>query len=180
MDITFAKDEILLKSDSIRVNSVLKPVPLKGSIPELNNIKKEYFDKRHRKMIKLTFRNGNFLMKDNPTWVKLSTLVEDARRFYESSKIGSRNPKEGHRIKTYKTAADFILEFASDPKIRYYKFLANRQAMDRESIITIEEFIGESIETSILFQLHTVKDNILLIWENVNDSRASILFAVLR
>jgi hypothetical protein len=175
-DIIFDKNELRLKPDSIRVNSVLKPIPFKGSIPELNNIKQEYFERKFHRLIKLKYRNGNFLTNDNPIWKELSKLIEEGKTYYETSLVTKRSPKKRFQVKTYDSFDQFISDFEKEPKINYYKFLAVKQSMNEVNIITIKEFIGGNVETSILFQLHTKKDKILLIWENVNESRASILF----
>src|ERR1700751_3269788 len=72
--VEFDKDMIRLKLPKI----ILKPIELKGSLPILNEIKKEYFERLLRGPFKFYFFQKSFQKEISSDWKKIAELIEPA------------------------------------------------------------------------------------------------------
>ncbi|MEI6946522.1 hypothetical protein V9K67_04920 [Paraflavisolibacter sp. H34] len=170
-DIDFSHDSIKVKP--ARIRRILKPIPYKGSLPCLNEIKEEYFVRQYNKPFKLVFSDSAFSPADSPAWEQINGLIERAieiHRFPGLPKIVKPRPR----------AAKPAPRLAAAPredngKADYLKLLAARQS-EAYRLITIREKYSGKTESSFLFRLHTLSGRILIVWENTNPARATYLF----
>ena len=171
-DIYFQKNKICFTAN--RLKKKLNPVHCKGVLDSLNQIKQEYFNRLFSdKSYKLTFLKGDLLLDHSPAWNKILETIEFAKEFYEFKYLMFTK----RRIKHFNHLTnEEIINLFSDSfsKSQYLKYLALKQ--DREFRI-IPEFLNNRFEESFLFRVYTKNKSILIVWENVNYSRATHIFS---
>lgn len=173
-DIIFSKDHI--KFDSTRLKTILKPIKIQGVFDSLNLIKKEYFQRLYpKKIFKLYFFEGDIVLEKSPGWKEIMTTIEFAKEFYEYKFLKIFNQGKYKIFKELSNTEINLLFEKEFSKSEYLKFLASLQNAQFK-IVPVMEFINNHTEESFLFRILTKKNNILIIWENVNESRATHLF----
>ena len=174
-DIIFGKDKI--EFDVKRLKTILRPVTIKGVIEGLNLIKGEYFNRLYaKKLFKLSFHKGELVQtpEASPGWPRLLNAIELAQDHYEI-KISKR--KKGSLRYNHKLEQHELLEIYDCllSHTEYLKYLANK--IDTEfRLIPVLEYANGKVEDSFLFRIRNKNGNILLVWENVNVSRATYIF----
>ncbi len=169
--VEFEKDRLRLKHPKI----ILKPLPLKGSLDILNNIKKEYFDRLFHRPFKLYYLNGIFQQSLSTDWEKIIGLIEPALE-YVQFKFPTSAAK--HKIGRFVNLSPKQIFDLYEPKFSkniYLKHLATKQHTSF-SIIPILEFHNNQKEESFIFRLKTNRNRILIVWENSKEGRATHLF----
>jgi hypothetical protein len=174
-DFIFKKDKIEIKTE--RIKTILLPIEWKGSFESLNLIKNEYFNKIHRGLFKMGFYNGELQKDLSPGWEKINNSIEKATEYYDF-KYNFKKINIEHNIFEELTNIQIMNFFENSfHKSHYLKYLATIQNSEYK-IIPIWEAINNTKEETFIFRLKTIKNNILVIWENANDSRASHLFLI--
>jgi hypothetical protein len=169
--VEFDKDILRLKLPKI----ILKPIELKGSLPILNEIKKEYFERLIRRPFKFYFFQNSFQKEISRDWKKIVELIEPALEFIEF-KIGTTSKKK--KIGKFKKLSAKQVFDIYEPKFsknEYLKLLATKQSPDY-AVIPILENRNYQNEESFIFRLRTGTGRILIVWENFSDGRATHLF----
>lgn len=174
-DIIFEKNKI--KFDIKRLKAILTPVNSPGILECLNLIKDEYFQRLYgKKFYKLGFYNSEILIEKSPDWKLITDTIEFAKEFYEYKYVNFKF-KGKTKLFSHLSNPEIIKLFDSSfSKNDYLKFLATRHSNEYK-IIPVMEYSNHHIEESFLFRLLTKKQTTLIIWENVQDSRATHVFA---
>ncbi len=175
-DIVFEKDIIKIKSE--RIKDFIRPIPFKGSIEELNNIKDEYFGRLFGNVLyKITckyFEDFRSLLFDKELsqkfWNDLEESIEEGKKYYEFKITNKTSIGPNVSLRNGVLIYNF-----SNNRTPYLKILADLHFGDF-SLIPIKELVGNALEDSFLFRIITKRKNILIVWENVNDRRASHVF----
>lgn len=168
-DIFFEENRI--KFSPNRINAILHSVEFRGTIPELNEIKQEYFKRLFDKEVyKLKFYKSNLLISASPDWDRIKNKIEIGKQYFEfkttkTTKIGPSLSID-HALKLFGS---------SFKKSHYLKFLASIQEKEFK-LIPIMEFIGNLRENSFIFRIRSRNNNIIFIWENANENRATHFF----
>ena len=171
-DITFQNNQI--KLDMKRTKDALKPIPCDGIFESLNLIKKDYFERLYPKaLFKLAFVDGEIRFNESPGWKKLLETIELSKNYYEFKfEFNSWNPRAFSHLGNKEIVTLFE---TSIKKSKYLTYLASLQTKEYK-IIPILEYISNRREESFLFRFKTKKYALLIIWENVNQNRATHLF----
>ncbi len=172
-DIIFKKNKIAF--DIKRLQTILQPVEVKGIIESLNLLKNEYFNRLYsNKLFKLKFVNGQLVKKDSPGWGRLMDGIELVQLHYE---IKFQRKKNGAINIHEKLEPDELIEIYEQLLSRtdYLKHLAKLVDQDFR-LIPVLEYANGQVEDSFLFRFKNKNGNILLVWENVNLSRATYIF----
>lgn len=172
--IIFSKNEI--RFDLKRINCIVKPIFLEGVFEGLNLIKQEYFNRLYSKKIyKLSFYKGDIVLEKSPGWKQLINTIEFSKEFYEFKHLTLTYKSRISRF-LHLTNQEIIMLFDSSfSKSFYLKYLASKLNLEFR-IIPIMEFINNHKEESFLFRINTKKNAVLIIWENMNLSRATHIF----
>jgi hypothetical protein len=174
-DIIFKKDKI--EFDVKRLKTILLPVKIKGVLESLNLLKDDYFNRLYsKKLFKLCFLQGELIQnkQESPGWPKLFDAIELIKEHYEI-KVTKR--KKGVVRHTDKLEKDELIEINEEllSRTEYLKHLAKIIGPEFK-LIPVLEYANGKVEDSFLFRLRNKNGNILLIWENVNVSRATYIF----
>lgn len=175
-------DDVIFKRDSIefdirRLNTILLPVKVKGIIESLNLMKNEYFNRLYgKKAFKLSFRNGNLIQEAelSPGWKRLSDVIELVQEHYELS--SNKNQQTIFRNIENLGQSD-LLELYENllNRTKYLKYLSSI-VKEEFKLIPILEYSNGTTEDSFLFRIRNKNGSILIVWENVNISRATYIF----
>jgi hypothetical protein len=173
-------DDVIFKKDSIefdigRLKTILKPVVVKGSLEALNLLKNDYFNRLYsKKLYKLRFDEGRLMKDDSPGWPRLLDALELIQEHYEI-KLRNRPSVIIHRHQKLdpNELVDLYEEFLS--RTDYLKHLA-KMLNEEFRLIPVREYSNGKFEDSFLFRFRNRNGNILLVWENVNVSRATYVF----
>lgn len=168
-DILFEKDKI--RFSSLRIKDFLNSIDLKGVFPEINSIRKEYFQRLFdNEMYKLFFFEGKLIKEISPQWLLLVEKIEIGLQYFDFkfSKTNSFGPELS--ISDALILFDINLE-----KSHYLQYLATIQD-EKYKLIPIKETTNTTTENSFIFRLRTRTDRTLLLWENVNHKRACHVF----
>lgn len=174
-------DEIIFKKDYIEFNTtsrkvIIKPFYCKGLIESLNHIKEEYFKRIYsKKVYQLVVYKGEIIRERSKGLVKLLETIEVVKDFHrfklpdaetkiKIKEFGSLNNEE---------VLDIFQSFIK--KNQYLKYLACEHDSTYK-IIALHEYVNNKSEEALLFRLKTQNGNIVLVWENVNEARASHVF----
>lgn len=172
-DVEFDKN--ILRIKTTRHKKIFKPLPLKGSLSILNDIKKEYFDRLYHKPFKLYFLNNEFQPDLSKDWQRITRLIEAGIEYAEFriNRVEGKH-KFGH---FKKLQPQQIIELFKErfSKTVYLKYLAARQS-ELYKIIPILEYQNKQWEESFIFRLKTGSERILIVWENAKEGRATYLF----
>ncbi|HRH47252.1 MAG TPA: hypothetical protein PLP23_00795 [Panacibacter sp.] len=168
-DIDFGKD--CLKFKSSRLNKIIQPFPHEGLIEGLNLIKQEYFQKL---VFKIAVSNGKIIPENSKGLNNLFDKIEVAKAYYSFKRPSQKNKF----FTTEKLSNNDILDLFKEAfdKSEYIKYLAKKQRKNSLKLIPIIEYINNKYEEAFLFRYKVRQNSILLVWENVNDGRASHLF----
>jgi hypothetical protein len=169
-DVLFEKDKI--RFSSLRIKDFLNSIDFKGVFPEINSIKKEYFQRLYaNETYKLFFYEGRLIKEISPQWQRLVQKIEVGLKYFEFkfSKTNSFGPE----LSVSDTQALFNINLE---KSYYLQYLATIQD-EKYNLIPIKETTNTSTENSFIFRLKTKNNNVLLIWENVNPQRACHVFS---
>jgi len=150
---------------------------MKGLIESLNLLKDDYFNRLYaKKLFKLSFSNGELIQnkQDSPEWTKLLDAIELIQVHYE---INVRKKKKGALRYIQKLEQNEILELYDQllSRTEYLKHLASMISPEFK-LIPVLEYANGKVEDSFLFRIRNKNGNRLLIWENVNLSRATYIF----
>lgn len=168
-DISFEKNKV--KFSPNRINSILQSVELKGVFQELNNIKEEYFKRLfYNEVYKLNFYKSRLLISESPDWQRILKKIEVGKQFFEFKSNKTYKLSSGLSVNEALTIHKSI--FA---KSTYLKYLASIQDKDFK-LIPIIETVSDSDENSFLFRIQSKSNKILILWENVNENRATHVF----
>lgn len=173
-DIHFEKDFVRISAE--RIKDPLKPIPLIGSIKELNLIKKEYFYRLFGKeLYKLTFYKGELLKEYSPDWKKIEDKIEAGREHFKMN-LDSRAKRLrlGNELSVEDTLRDHRVLFE---KSKYLQFLAKIQDQDFKIIPIIESSATKS-ESGFIFTIKSKSGKVLYFWESTETNRATHIFAV--
>ena len=166
-NIWFEKDKLIFKNTKCS----FKPTPLKGVHKGLDLIREEYFLRMHGRIpYKLSHIKGTIDQVRSRDWGKMTSVIELAIQKLEFKT--SKYSKIGRGI-TKQQIGDFFS--VSKEKECYFKYLAELQG-DVFPVIPILEINSAGKEESIIFRFLTKKGNVVVVWENMNDKRASHLF----
>ncbi len=174
-DIIFKKDHI--EFDLKRIKTILHPVKVKGIIESLNLLKDDYFKRLYsKKLFKLSFLHGELDQnKDSsPGWTKLLDAIELVKEHYEI-KISKRKTGVVRYLPNLNRIELLEMYDVLLSRTDYLKHLAKIISPEFK-IIPVLEYSNGKVEDSFLFRLRNKNGNILLIWENVNLSRATYIF----
>lgn len=166
-NIWFEKDQLIFKN----TKSPLKPTPLRGVHKGLDTIREDYFLRLHKgKAYRLCHSKGVINQEFSRGWKSLTKLIEIGIQKYEFktsafSKIGSTIDKE--QISVF-----FNVSHEKEPFIKYLAGLQDAYF----PIIPILEVNSIGREESIIFRFFTKKRSVVVVWENINQGRASHLF----
>lgn len=174
-DIIFDKDRLCF--DSTRLKLILQPVQMKGLIKSLNIVKGEYFYRLFgKKAFKLTFVDGklNKSLENSPGWARLLDAIELVQDYYSFyiAKV-DRNLIRKNKQLNNSEVVDLYESIIS--KSEYLKYLAARLNADFR-LIPILEYSNRHVEDSFLFRFRNKQNDILVIWENANEKRATYIF----
>ncbi len=173
-DVEFGKDEIKFKPNRLR--TILKSVHCKGVVESLNSIKTEYFERLYSgKVFKLTFLKGEILLNKSPGWKQIIETIEFAKEFYEYKYPNLNRTRNIIKFKGLSNQEIISLFDTSFLKSDFLKFLASKQS-EIYKIIPAIEYINNHSEESFIFRFTTLKETTLIIWENVNEARATHIF----
>ncbi len=176
-------DYISFDDNSIKINpqgikAIVKPIYHKGIIKSLNTIKSEYFLRLYSKKIyKLSFFKGEFDSAKSPDWNKIIETIEFAKEYYLFKYSDFKN---SGRTKIFNNLSndEIILLFENlFARSSYLKYLASLQSKEFP-IIPVLEYSNKNTEESFIFRFISKSGKIIIIWENVNDSRASHVFVL--
>jgi len=169
-DIIFGKDVIRFSRQ--RIDDLLYPVEFEGSIEKLNEIKKEYFQRVHGKSAyKLIFYNSKLVKSESPGWSHLQATIEEGLQYFEF-----RPPKLHYSFERSFSKPEFSRTFKEHiSRNPFLKALALAHHKDFP-IISINESRKNSDEESFIFQSYTTRGEILILWENINENRATHVF----
>lgn len=168
-DIIFEKDKVRFSPN--RINAILPSLEFKGIFEELNSLKLEYFKRLFDKDVyKLTFKRNRLQIDKSPDWKRITDTIEIGKQYFHFKTNGksSFGPKltTGSIVKLYNNAFE---------RNQYLKFLASIQH-DSFKLIPIIESINGQKEESFIFRIQTKGNKILVVWENVNEKRATHIF----
>ena len=170
-DVDFDKDFVRLKN----IKTILPHLPLKGSLPILNEIKNEYFKRLHPKPFKLYYLKNVFQSGFSSDWSKIILLIEPALEYAEFKFKTSKQQRKIGRFKKISASQVFSIYEPAFLKNKYLQLLASKQ--DQEfSIIPILEFHNNQHEESFIFRFRTNTKRVLIAWENSKEGRATHLF----
>lgn len=168
-DILFDKDKIRFSPN--RLDAILPSIEFKGVFEELNNLKQEYFKRLYDKDVyKLTFDRNSLQINKSPDWKRISDTIEVGKQYFQFK----TNVKSsfGPRL----TTQSIITLYKSDfERNQYLKFLASIHDGAFKLIPIIESINGQK-EESFIFRVKSNKNNILVMWENMNENRATHIF----
>ena len=166
-NIWFEKDQLIFKNTEFP----LKPTPLKGVHKGLDTIREDYFLRLHKgKAYRLCHTKGVINQELSRGWKSLTGRIKIGIQKYEFktsaySKIGGSIDKE--QISVF-----FNVSREKEPFIKYLAGLQDPHF----PIIPILEVNSIGREESIIFRFFTRKNSVVVVWENVNQGRASHLF----
>lgn len=168
-DILFDKDKIRFSPN--RLDAILPSIGFKGVFEELNNLKQEYFKRLYDKDVyKLTFNRNSLQIDKSPDWKRISDTIEIGKQYFQFK----TNVKSsfGPRLSTQSIVKLYKLDFERN---QYLKFLASVHD-GAFKLIPIIESINAQKEESFIFRVKSNKNNILIVWENINENRATHIF----
>lgn len=170
-DVTFDKDKVHISPD----RAFVKPIEYIGSIESLNLIKQDYFSRVFSHAIyKLTFYHGSIDKDLSRDFGKFSNAIELAKEYYHFK----FNVKKTSIFKGYeKLSHDQLSKLYSNyfERSQYLKFLAQNQSRQFK-IIPIIEYMNGVMEEGFIFRKACTKFEVMIIWENTNEGRATYIF----
>ena len=171
-NVEFTKNAVKLTFSD---RKIFKRAELKGSVPILNELKKEFFERLISRALKMYFKDNEFVFEWSSEWKTLTELIEPAIEYYHFhiervpktriGKFAQLNPSQlislwDHRFE----------------KAKHLKFLA-QQHDPAFKIIPVIEYQNGQHEESFIFRRTALSGAILIIWENGNLGRATHLFS---
>lgn len=154
----------------------LHPITLSGSIISLNTIKKEYFNRLYGNITyTLTFVDGKLSRLQSPDFLKMQKTIGLATAYWDFKNALRLSYKEVEMFLKHPAADILTLNKSKIDRSPYLKHLATLQTANRKIIPMFEPF-QQRREECFIFRLSTRRGNQLIIWENVNENRASHLF----
>jgi hypothetical protein len=166
-NISFEDNKIRFSPDSL--GTFLNAVKFPGIIEELNDIKKEYFIKNFRNDVYKLYFYKNILQKDiSKDWIKLISRIKIGQQYFyfETS-------KKSKFLNGITVQEALSLNYFQE-KTQFLKYLATLQ--EEFAIIPIIEIRNNFRENSFLFRLKSNNGQVIIIWENVNPTRAAHVF----
>ena len=166
-NIWFEKDQLIFKNTEFP----LKPTSLKGVHKGLNTIREDYFLRLHKgKAYKLCHSKGVINQELSRGWKSLTGRIKIGIQKYEFKT--SEYSKIGGSIDKEQISVFFNVSREKEPFIKYLAGLQDPHF----PIIPILEVNSIGREESIIFRFFTRKNSVVVVWENVNQGRASHLF----
>jgi hypothetical protein len=166
-NIWFEKDKLIFKNTKYP----LKPTLLKGVHEGLNSIRDDYFLRLYKgKAYRLCHSKGVINQELSRGWSSLTKALEIAVQKYEFKT--STYSKIGRSIGTEQISYFFNMSIEKEPFIKYLASLQDPHF----AVIPILEVNSIGREESIIFRFFTRKKSIVVVWENVNQGRATHIF----
>jgi len=151
-------------------------VECKKSVESLNKIREELFLKHDGyKLYKMRSYENIIMLQWSKDIQDILSLIDSAIELYNFKFEKSNRIKFLSEIFLERLSNDKLLTFFdyNIDKAPYIKFLYSLQ--DAESkLIPILEVIGGTKEEGFLFRLKDNRGNIIVVWENINQGRATI------
>ncbi len=168
---------IIFDEGSIRfsdsVGSNIQSYPFSGSIKYLNLIKDEYFERTYPfERFRLLFYQGKLQPRHSPDLHRLLRTIKEGKIYLEHHPVIRQKPRvlELADERPFSASAHNVID-----RIPHLKVLSTFQ-IKGEALITIKEAIGTTTEDAFIFKAKTLSGKFLIIWENVNESRACHIF----
>jgi hypothetical protein len=169
-DIIFDKNKIRFSPQ--RLQAILHSAELEGCIPQLETIRKEYFEYHHgRSFFKLAFYNSSLIDWLSPGWESLKAKIESGRKYFEYPTSESIQ-----YVSRSMTGEQFFQQYQSIiSKNRYLRLLAVKHHKDFP-VMCIEERKLLTVEDTFIFRTYDRSKRVVMLWESVNARRATHVF----
>jgi len=171
-DFIFGNNELIFPIEKTR--KIINPIRLFGVNPSLNLIKDTYFKRLydHAKLNFTIFEHKILPEKSNGYQI-IKNSIEFAYEFLSFSQF---DIKKIGKLRAFENLSkDSCINILKQYKNKYIDYLAINQT-ETMKIIPILEYINGIVEQSLIFRIITKSEKLLLIWENINENRATHLF----
>jgi hypothetical protein len=154
----FPWDHVDFQKDHVKFNdphkeTILPVLKLKGSLPILNEIRTEFFERLfNKKVVKLYFRDNAFDLSISSDWQKLCDLIEPAVQFAHFQVDAAAGKKKVLKFSLLSNENIMQVWHIHFSKSQFLQHLATRHH-DEFRIIPVLEYQNKVREESFIFRV---------------------------